>query len=635
MQNSILKGSSFVFLKPNKKTHNKLDNFINPPENSLVINILINDLNFYRFRSFEKLCYSLLERISKEKRLPIIKRYEKYIGSTFSDLFGKKRTKSSSVGESIVSAVVRRISRESHHYALFIDKAARFMIELVNELSSSKYLQMYIVLNDFNNWDRPSLRIVNRFNVLNESYPVTWIALDNEIEDNLFTNNPMLYKRLQYVRRQFFSQFLRIQPKVTDGLYNPQGQANVVVKYPIKKLSLEKKFLRDSMRNAAEELAFQNYERVYVILEPLFRNLIDNELQAQVYRLVALTDASRGDYSLAYKLLSKAYRTTKLETYKAHIKYLQGLIHTKRYYDLKAAGQDYEMGMNHLGKATHKNHQFLLEKAWLLNGQALVHSLRAKSLSKKAASRELEKGLSLEIQAFNIAKGKRGPDFAYLRYNLLANITFLLEITKQYDKAIEFWTKSFEQYLISKDPSFEIAYYTRLGLLEFKEGLVKNSIEKLKKALKSSVSIQDPFYEERVLYAIAFIQLHEKQFSESLFYFKKGLTITKDLREMSSFYMHLHGVLWNAAYLNDNKLFWDIIDFGLKFLVDEHHKTLLNSLKKNIKDKNLINILKNNDMELPLPSPKLPSYIPSIDLEGTPSQDINRYLLSENKKSLS
>lgn len=635
MQNSILKVSSFIFLKPNKKSHNRLDNFINSPENSLVINILIDDLNFYRFHSLEKLCYSLLKSISKEKRLLIVRKYEKHIGSILPGLFGKKRARNSSVGESIVSAVVRRISRESHHYALFIDKAARFMIELVNELSNSKYLQLYIVLNDFNNWDRPSLRIVNRFNVLNESYPVTWIALDNEIKHNLFANNPTFYKRLQFIRKQFLSQFLRIQPRVTKDLYNPQGQVNAVRKYPIKKLSLEKKFLRDSMRNAAEELAFQNYERVYVILEPLFGNLIDKELQAQVYRLIALTDASRGDYNLAYELLSKAYKASKLETYKAHIKYLQGLIQTKRYYDLKAAGQDYEIGMSRLEKVTHRNHQFLLEKAWLLNGQALVHSLIAKNLSKKTASRELEKALSLEIQAFNMAKGKRGSDFAYLRYNLLANITFLLEITKQYDKAIKFWTKAFEQYLISKDSSFEIAYYTRLGLLEFKEGLVKNSIEKLKKALESSVSIRDPFYEEKVLYSIAFIQLQEKQFSESLFYFKKGLMITKDLREMSSFYMHLRGVLWNAAYLKNNKLFWDTAGLGLNFIVDEHNKTLLNSLKKNIKNKNLINLLKNNHMELPLPSPKLPSYIPSIDLEGIPSQDINRYLLSENKKSLS
>ena len=408
-----------------------------------------------------------------------------------------------------------------------------------------------------------------------------------------------------------------------------------MVKHPVKKPLFEKKLAASKMKDAAEELAFQNYERVYVILEPLFRNSkIDKELQAQVYRLVALTDASRGDYAQAYRLLSIAYGMTKLATYKAHIKYLQGLIQTKRYYDLKAAEKDYETGLRCLGKKSNRDRQSLLENAWLLNGQALVRSLRAKNLSKKDASKELEKALTLEIQAFNIAKGKVGADFAYLRYNLLANITFLLEITKQYNNAIKFWTKSFEQYLISKDSSFEIAYYTRLGLLKFKEGLVKSSIEELNKALKSSVSIHDSFYQERVLYSIAFIELNEKKFNESLSHFKKGLEITRDLQEMSSFYMHLCGALWNAAYLNDNRLFWDTVSLGLKLVVNEHHKTLLNSLKKSAKDKNLINLLKNNDMEIPLPSPKLPSYIPSIDLEGTPSQDINRYLLSENKKSL-
>ena len=29
------------------------------------------------------------------------------------------------------------------------------------------------------------------------------------------------------------------------------------------------------------------------------------------------------------------------------------------------------------------------------------------------------------------------------------------------------------------------------------------------------------------------------------------------------------------------------------------------------------------------PSPKLPSYIPSIDLEGAPSTDLNRYLVAD------
>lgn len=635
MQSSNLNGFFFVFLKPNKKNHKKLASFITHPENSLIISILINDLNFYRFYSFEKLCYSLLEKIPKEKSLPIIKRYAKYIGSTFPSLFGKKRYKNSSVGDSIVSAVVRRISRESHHYSLLIDKAARFIIELTKELTNNKRIKLYLILDDFSNWDRPSLRIVNRFNALDKNNTVIWIAFSNKIGHKLLADYPKFYERLRFIRREFLDRFIQVQPKVTESFYTPQRQTSVIAKHPVKKLSFGKKLVISRMRDAAEELAFQNYERVYVILEPLFKNSkIDKELQAQVCRLVALTDASRGDYTQAYRLLSAAYKMTKLATYKSHIKYLQGLIQTKRYYDLKTAEKDYEAGLRCLGEKSNKDTQSLLENAWLLNGQALVRSLRAKNLSKKDASKELEKALSLEIQAFNMAKGKIGADFAYLRYNLLANITFLLEITKQYNNAIKFWTKSFEQYLISKDSSFEIAYYTRLGLLKFKEGLIKNSLDELNKALKSSVSIHDPFYQERVLYSIAFIELNEKKFDESLSHFKKGLEITRDLQEMSSFYMHLCGVLWNAAYLKNNKLFWNTIDIGLKFLVDERHRTLLNSLKKSAKDKNLINLLMNNNIDLPLPSPKLPSYIPSIDLEGTPSQDINRYLLSENKKSL-
>lgn len=622
----------FLFLKglynPASSKINNLIKSLFSTKKNLIVSIPLENGEFKKFNGFKRLITLLLPFVSNNQ-VKLLKKYKEHLLQIVPEVYGRHSKSTTNLADSIILAVVRRISRESHHSALLIDSAARFTLELLERHILPKYSTITFLLPDFDNWDRPSLRILNRINKLPIRSNINWVAFTTCMDNMQRKGKDELTQKLIDSRVLFLKHFK-----------SAQGNAKLI-NLPIEKagrgslLDLEHKNTTINIHEVGEDLAFQNYERVYLVLKNVLENSKDKEIQSQVYRLIALADASRGDFQGAYNFLSKAYTLTNQATFRAHLKYLQGLICTKRYYDLDRAGEHYNEGLECLqkGKLGKSNKAFLLEKAWLLNGQALIHALRAKNLSGKKVQEEIKKSFSLEIEAYKIAKIGKGSNFSYLRHNLLANITFLLEINLQHNQAIVFWRKAFERYLASENPSFEVAFNTRLGLLQFKAGKISESLFNLDKALKACGKIKDQFYEERIYYALGYVQYKTDLFSKSLESFVKGLEITLNLSEWTNFCEHLNGALWSSALMKDKKLFIELSKFGISVLGDVG-VSKYKHLKKRLDGSDLSKVLQKAKVELRAPEPKLSSYIPSVDLEGTPIQDLNRYLVDERRHAL-
>lgn len=322
--------------------------------------------------------------------------------------------------DSIIQAVVRRISRESHHSSLIIDSLARIFLQKIKRLSKTTKKTTLICIDGLEYWDRPSLRVLHRINLLNEDTSVIWAV---RISDHYpsFDDNAFKEKIIQS-HKIFIEKYEAIQiNKLKLDLKEYLPKKNRIL------LNKEKTTLHE----IASELAYQNFERVYLLAHNMIHQDHTNEEISQVYRLVALADASKGDYQEANIYLEKALSKSTSSLWRAHIRYLQGLLYTKRYYDLKGALAYYQKGLDYLKLSEEKSQiEIALERAWLYNGNALIHALEAKKMDPQKASDEIKKSFDLEIKAYALAQLGKDARFSYLRHNLLANITFLFEIKK-------------------------------------------------------------------------------------------------------------------------------------------------------------------------------------------------------------
>jgi tetratricopeptide (TPR) repeat protein len=252
--------------------------------------------------------------------------------------------------------------------------------------------------------------------------------------------------------------------------------------------------------------------------------------------------------------------------------------------------------------------------------------LQAKELPAGAERERLyRESFRLELSAYELVRGLKSPAASYLRHNLLANITFLLEISRRFAEAVEFWSNAFERYLAADSQSFAAAFDMRLGVLLFKAGRADEALETLLRAQALCRAEGDLFYTERACLALGYAAFHSGAHEQALAAFSDGLRIAVRLRDDPAYQAHLAGVLWSLAAGADAAAFGQAVTAaaggppagpGLAALVTEVKA-----------GHDPATALQRAEVAIPPPSPKMPSYIPSIDLEGAPDRDLNRYLV--------
>lgn len=494
------------------------------------------------------------------------------------------------------SAIVRRISRESIYLSDAIDRMAQLLLELHMRVGASSR-NVHLVIQHAEHMDRPSLRTLYRAFQLSEM-PLHWTWR--------FTATPLaspsgsaMLRRFEVARRKIFTYLAeRMQPTIRlDSL------PSLLEHRPV--------WVQGDVHSVAQELVHQNYDLAYLRAHAALEILSDPDERAHVHRMIAIVDANVGEIDAALESIHVAYQQAHSAFLLAHIKYMTGLIITKRKYNMDEAERAYRDGLSHLDQADALQAETQLERAWLMNGLALVSALRAKSGPEHERERILEAIFVQEAEAYKSVLYNTDAASLYLQLNLLANMTLLLEIKENYAQAARFWSRVFDRFrgLESQEArAFEISFQYRLGMLYHKAGQHQDALACLASAVELSNEHEERFTFERLLYALGYVALRSGQQQQAQEAFERGVLLAWGLRDLQAVRLHATGLAESQRAAGDARgaAAW-------QDLVEELDDGTGTAVRAD---------------SLPTPSPKFPSYVPLIDLEATPLVDLNRYLVS-------
>ena len=527
------------------------------------------------------------------------------------------------VAESIVFAITRRLSRESHHAAMRIDGLAGAILEASRRCPTLRSGAAFIVA-DLDRWDRPSLRCVHRLVQLSRESDRVLVAAFTTFggrPDHASPEQTDVPARIAWARNRFLQ---RLEQRgscrgIAVGPDEPMAHGWEGTPLPRSE--------RDVLIEVGLALSYQYYERVYLACGALLERSTDPDTLAQAHRLLGVASAQLQDFETATGDLGRALELSTRPAFRAHVRYLLGLLATKRINDLGLALERYANGLGELDAIDGDTAEKRVERAWLMNGQALVLTLQAKAeASPELRESMLRDSLRMELEGYELVRNQKDPAATYLRHNLLANITFLLEIKRDFAGAVEFWRRAYERYLASDHPPFLVAFHARLGLLQLKAGRPGEAVEALETARELCRRLEDPFYEERLCVAQGFAAFHIGEPDRAEAAFRDGADLAAGLRQAPNYAEHVAGVLVCLARRGDRDGFRQVVEHAREAPPDAQWAGPAAALDPDAPD--LEAALTVAGIKLPFPSPKLPAYIPDVDLEGTPGRDLNKYLVS-------
>ncbi|MHB8464126.1 MAG: tetratricopeptide repeat protein [Acidimicrobiales bacterium] len=579
---------------------------------------------FHTFEGIARLL-KLLSPIVEHEAPGLLRDFGDVLGRFMPNLEHASAGRNVRQAETVIFAITRRISRESHHSAIEIHRLARYILEAHRRCPSLRS-GLTVVIPDVERWDRPSLRCLHR--VARLALPedrVTVVALRAEWRGHakVGTQDDALavLSRLESARASFF----RRLKEHADFRY-------VEVTLPRSDTRTEevdvhgRRRFHDLLLEVGMALTYQNYERVHVLCARLLTRAMNAEERAEAHRLIAIADAQLGAFTDASSQLEVAIGLTREATYAAHLHYLLGLVATKRFYDLDAAGGHYQRGLAVLATHDPDEPQARVERAWLLNGVALVATMRAKEASGVDEQRDLlRRSTALEMEAYELVRGESSPAASYLRHNLLANITFLLEIGDRFETAVEFWRRAFEQYLAADSPGFELAFQSRLGFLLLKAGRSAEAIDAWEAAVQRCRDLGDPFYRERICLALGQAALERGLCGRAADAFIEGQAVAASVRDADAFWQHSLGLMHTAAASGDVPLFEAALA-ATSALASV--RSITSAIREHAVSGDLHAALADTHADLIAPATKMSAYVPDVDLEGAPAKDLNRYLVA-------
>lgn len=523
--------------------------------------------------------------------------------------------------ESILYSVIRRISRESIGSAALIDSLADKLATLCR-LSRRVQGSGPFVFDQAHRMDRPSIRVLSRFLILLDapSLAMVWrFPAGLPIIDQGAAADPCSHRLYQARARLFGSLLAKLQPHV-----QWQGKPQVLREMPGDPAAIES---RGFLEEAAHGLVTQNFERAYLACYGAMQTAPPH---SDHHRVLALIDANLGFIDQAYAELQKAITLAQEGPESAHLHYLSGLLCTKRFYDFPTARAHFTQGFERLTGSTPEER---LEEGWLYNGQSFVDTLESIALPAAERAERILGALQREIKAFNVVRSDKGAGPRYLRFNLLTNIAFLLEIQEQFDEAIRFWDRAFGKFMgygTDAGAEFEKAYLYRIGILAYRSGRIDQALHHLSRAAAIAASRRDRLTGERIWYGLGYVHLADSQWQKATQSFAEGLRLTIAMKDWAHAGEHgtglIHGLV-RAGQAAWTEPFWEL-ESGWPVWKD-----WLNQVRPALPDQDALEQWL-REHPVTTPKTKLPSYIPDIDLEETPPVDINRYLVSHHGEPL-
>ncbi|MFJ7747500.1 hypothetical protein [Peribacillus sp. NPDC097295] len=469
-----------------------------------------------------------------------------------------------------LQAITLRLSRHHIKRAKTIENIARFFEGVLESTSIER-----ISFNKAEMIDRPSLMVLNRLaGLLNKKKNAALITFH-------FSKDVFKTKDEHFAiqaRRQVFEKIKRIGHI---EIYNPDNnQLLSKADYPLEQRLYEPLILDSAIIE-------QNFELALLILDKTLNNSSENKIISNqlAYRHIGVIEANLGNFDKAMYYFEKAIENSQTILELSRNSYIKGLCLIKR---LKKA----EEGLAIINKAykdisdysDEDDFRIKHEKAWLMNGRSLAKTVLAARKNEKEKAEILATLIKEEMTAYRLISNESNFRLVYLKYNLLANIAFLLEIAGEFSRAIQFWEQAFAP-LLANDGQFkegEKALTYRLGLLHIKLSKLDQAELLLQRALDLTREENNDFHLHGVLYGLGYLKIVNHEYGEALQLFREGKEVAGRLDDRGS--MSLFDRALDYAYRKES----------------------------------------NHDLEFP--KIKLTSYIPYLDLSFVPEVDLNKEL---------
>jgi hypothetical protein len=247
-----------------------------------------------------------------------------------------------------------------------------------------------------------------------------------------------------------------------------------------------------------------------------------------------------------------------------------------------------------------------LERAWLLNSAALNEAVGFRRMKSNEC---VARAMSYLKQAFSLAKPLRSPSANYLRFNLAANTVFLLEMVGQPHRALEALEGSFSQTILpdGEDGRGTEAFLYRRGVLLAKTGDTSSALSILESLIPRYETKNAWFLSEQVCRALTALAAQSGDLERASAYASQGFEICS--RERSKRGQEVHYKNLMAIYDRQGS-FVDQLFFESKY--------------PHFADVDI------SSWVIPKATPKLPAYIPEVDLEEIPKIDLNNYLVGNS-----
>ena len=501
--------------------------------------------------------------------------------------------------DSVAFAILRRISRESVYTARVIDLSARIINTTLSQLPSCTRVHV----EDIDRLDRLTLKVLARAMLLLEpAHKFSWVwhsASDPTTTATEGSENIFLASRNQLLR-----QFV--------GILSPRLEYHSTTSA---QLAGDAQNDEVSTYDISAALVLQNYDACFLWCTALLRNGCNKEVD-EVFRLMALAATNVGRLEEALGFLRVAEGQCVSRSRQAHLLYLQGLIEAKRRYDLSSSNAHYQRGLDTLDAGKVENDSAQLERAWLFNGLALNEAILWRR--SPARTEHYERAFNLVRNAFDLVRDREDAAATYLKFNLLSNSAFLLEMSGKYDLAIDVLNKVFDftpEQLRNEYHRLRSNVDYRVGILHYRAGRLEDANRYLQIAAEHDEALQSWYTSERILRAIGIVALDLGAVATAAGAFTKGLTMCQEARSAEGAREHARGLI--AAHLLGGKQ-RQAQEVRAGLLSEEEMEVATTA---SIKSGESLQAIRPNP-----PSPKLPAYIPEIDLEGIPEIDLNRFL---------
>ena len=353
-----------------------------------------------------------------------------------------------------------------------------------------------------------------------------------------------------------------------------------------------------TLAQAAVDLVAHNYESTLLACD---RRLGANGDLAEALRLSALAAVNLGALDDAESLLRRAVESTCDSGTRAHLYCLLALMTTKRRNDLVASEAFIIDGLRELDRRGGGSSDEAVERAWLLNARALNCALEYRQTSDLSLFRAAH---DLEANASRLVAVGSSHERVYLRMNLLANMAFLWESAREPQNAIRVFEQVFEK-RVSSDPLAQATLGYRLAVLHTKAGNYERAHHVLAD-LGDGMPPEEWCTIDHLLRARAHVAIRTHRYNEAERLARRGYGLALDAHSYTAAVAHAQAIL--------------------QILKVESRTPEIHELVEQVVGLGVTRAALDRPLTL---RPKLPAYIPEIDLEDVPSYDTNMRLSAD------